>query len=171
VGKFKKHGPCAACDSRDNRATYEDGSSYCFGCEKWEPGPNGGKKPQNFDPKSEKPIQVNPFPKVEVLRNGEFQAIENRGITEETCRKFGYTVGVYQGKHAHFAEYYNERGDHVASHVRLKDKSFPWIGDHDRALPFGATRFQRSGRMVTVCEGEIDAMSLSQVQVARCLNW
>lgn len=36
MARFVKHGPCEFCGSRDNRAFYDDGSSWCFGC---------GKKP------------------------------------------------------------------------------------------------------------------------------
>lgn len=32
MGKFVKHSPCPRCGSRDNLATYHDGSGYCFGC-------------------------------------------------------------------------------------------------------------------------------------------
>ena len=32
MARFLNHGPCNHCNSRDNRAHYDDGSSYCFGC-------------------------------------------------------------------------------------------------------------------------------------------
>lgn len=32
MARFVKHTPCPSCGSRDNRAEYDDGSSYCFGC-------------------------------------------------------------------------------------------------------------------------------------------
>lgn len=35
--KFLYHTPCPKCNSRDNRAVYADGSSWCFGCGKWTP--------------------------------------------------------------------------------------------------------------------------------------
>lgn len=36
MGRFLRHGPCSFCNSRDNRAHYNDGSSFCFGCGKTE---------------------------------------------------------------------------------------------------------------------------------------
>ena len=29
---FVRHEPCEVCGSRDNKAVYDDGSSYCFSC-------------------------------------------------------------------------------------------------------------------------------------------
>lgn len=41
--RFLKHESCGNCGSRDNRAVYEGGSSYCFGCGKYERGESSGK--------------------------------------------------------------------------------------------------------------------------------
>lgn len=35
--KFLYHTSCPKCNSRDNRAIYSDGSSWCFGCSYWTP--------------------------------------------------------------------------------------------------------------------------------------
>ena len=32
MGRFVRHIPCPKCGSRDNRAVYDDGSEWCFGC-------------------------------------------------------------------------------------------------------------------------------------------
>jgi hypothetical protein len=32
MARFVKHAPCPRCGSRDNLGTYDDGSSFCFGC-------------------------------------------------------------------------------------------------------------------------------------------
>jgi len=37
---FKYHEPCPRCGSKDNRAVYDDGHTWCFGCSKWTP-PDG----------------------------------------------------------------------------------------------------------------------------------
>lgn len=34
MARYTHHGPCEICGSRDNRAWYDDGSSFCFGCRK-----------------------------------------------------------------------------------------------------------------------------------------
>ncbi len=42
------------------------------------------------------------------LVTGEVKALVKRGITEQTCAKWGYKVGTYQGKSAHIAPYYKQ---------------------------------------------------------------
>lgn len=41
MARYTHHGPCEKCGSRDNRAWYDDGSSFCFGCRK----PSSATKP------------------------------------------------------------------------------------------------------------------------------
>lgn len=38
MAKFLHHGPCPKCGSKDNRAFYDDGSEWCFGCRSYTPG-------------------------------------------------------------------------------------------------------------------------------------
>jgi hypothetical protein len=78
---------------------------------------------------------------------GEYKALTKRGITEETCRKFGYQVGRWKGKTVQITPFYNEAGDLVAQQLRTPDKDFPIIGSLDdasagRAAPLGARRSQ-----------------------------
>ena len=47
---------------------------------------------------------------------------------------------------------------------RSASKDFVWIGDPKEATLFGQQCWASGGRKVVVCEGEIDAMSMSQVQ-------
>ena len=37
MSQFLYHTNCERCGSKDNKAIYADGSSWCFGCHKWEP--------------------------------------------------------------------------------------------------------------------------------------
>lgn len=37
MAKFLKHEPCEKCKSKDNKAVYSDGSSWCFGCHAYTP--------------------------------------------------------------------------------------------------------------------------------------
>jgi twinkle protein len=62
------------------------------------------------------------------------------------------------------APYYDADGNMVAQKIRFADKTFAWLGDPKTALPFGANRFPKAGRMIVVTEGEIDALAMSQVQ-------
>lgn len=100
----------------------------------------------------------------DLLSPGDTIPLTARGISAETCKKFGYTARSYNGEPVHIAPYYNADGQIVAQHLRTKSKEFPWRGTPKEALMFGQHLWPATGRMVVVTEGEIDAMSVSQVQ-------
>lgn len=85
-----------------------------------------------------------------------------RGITEETCRKFGVRVGFIKGKKVHFYPYYKDN-QVIACKVRDKDKNFTFIGDATNPPLFGQNLWS-SGKKIVVTEGEIDALTVSQLQ-------
>lgn len=103
---------------------------------------------------------------------GEFVALESRRLTEETTRLFGCSVGEYTfqvspgklvKKAAQIAPYYKD-GELVAQHMRSPDKDFSWNGDAKGVELFGQHLWRDGGKKVVITEGEIDAMSVSQVQ-------
>ena len=100
----------------------------------------------------------------ELITDGEFSALSKRGITEETCRKFGYKVGRFKDKPVQIAPYFDDEGNLVSQKIRFADKTFTTVGNHKNAQLFGQNLWASGGRKVVVTEGEIDAMSVSQVQ-------
>ena len=94
----------------------------------------------------------------------EVRALGARHITAETAQHFGYGVGTYKGEAVQVAPYYDADGKLVAQKLRFRDKRFKVTGDLKTALPFGAHAFPRTGKMLVLTEGEIDALSMSQVQ-------
>ena len=150
---FIRKEPCPACGSRDNLARYSDGHAYCFGCGHYEPG-DGSTAPR---PKGKSMAG-------ELITDGEFSALSKRGITEETCRKFGYKVGRFKDKPVQIAPYFDDEGNLVSQKIRFADKTFTTVGNHKNAQLFGQNLWASGGRKVVVTEGEIDAMSVSQVQ-------
>lgn len=83
-------------------------------------------------------------------------AIPERGITKQTCEKFGVTQDA--GKH--YYPYANGNGTRVAAKVRtVADKSFSILGDFKEATLFGQHLFHSGGKYVTVYEGELDALA------------
>lgn len=95
---------------------------------------------------------------------GEFKALVKRGINEETCRKFGYAVGVgHNGQPVQIAPYYDDQGQLVAQHLRYANKEFYWNGEAKKGQLFGQHLWRDGGRQVVITEGEIDAMSISQL--------
>lgn len=150
--EFLRHEPCPNCGSQDNLGRYTDGHGYCFGCGYYEPSNEiGGPKvvPQI-------PSDLTPY------REAEVQPLTARGISEQTCQKFGVRVGRHQGKTVHLYPYYHENAL-KACKIRDKDKNFNIIGDGNK-LPFFGQHLWGPGKMLVVCEGEIDALTVSQVQ-------
>ena len=94
----------------------------------------------------------------------EVKAVPARGITEDTAQKFGYGFADYKGTKWQVATYYNQEGEQAAQHIRSKDKDFKWLGDSKEVQLFGQHLWKEGGKKVVVTEGEIDAMSVSQVQ-------
>lgn len=99
-----------------------------------------------------------------LITDGTCEALRARHISQETCEVFGYQKATYRGKTVQVAPYYDEDGKLVAQKIRFANKDFIWLGDPADALPFGAQAWPRRGRMIVVTEGEIDALSMSQVQ-------
>lgn len=97
------------------------------------------------------------------LIRGECKALVKRGITEETCAKFGYRVGEFQGKNWQIAPYYKD-GRIVAQHIRSATKDFKWLGESKDVELFGQHLWGSGGKMVVITEGEIDCMTVSQLQ-------
>lgn len=97
------------------------------------------------------------------LITGSYQDLIKRGIKEETCRQFGYQVGEHHGLKVQIAPYYSADGELVAQKIRGADKTFKILGDISSAQLFGA-RLWGSGKKIVITEGEIDCLSVSQVQ-------
>jgi twinkle protein len=151
---FVDHHPCPSCGSSDANALYSDGHYSCFSCGAYTA--PGDTVPVPSPGKAKK--------RPELITDGEVQALKARKISEETCRKFGYTVASHFGNRVQVAPYYDRDGHLVGQKIRGKDKKFAWYGDMKDALPFGAQAFPQTGKKIVVTEGEVDAMSMSQVQ-------
>lgn len=146
--------PCPECGSRDNLARYSDGHAYCFGCHYREPPTDTPK----HTPSERKSVSKDLIPV------GEAVAIRPRGLTEETCQKWGYTVSELNGKPVQVANYRDLDGRIVAQKVRFKGKEFRFIGDTKEAGLYGQHLWRDGGKRVTITEGEIDALTVSQLQ-------
>lgn len=145
-------GPCSACGSSDACAVYSDNHTHCFACGAHTAGDGAA-------PTREGRKRV-----AGLITDVTVRGLRARKITDETCKHFGYGIGKYKGKEVHVAPYYDAEGTLVAQHLRTQGKEFPWVGDMSDALPFGAHAFPKSGKMLVVTEGEIDALSMSQAQ-------
>ena len=146
---FLYHEPCPSCGSKDNLGRYADGHGYCFGCQYYEHG-DGEAGAQ------------------ETRRQGlgllsiDYQPLVRRGITEETCRKWGYGIGRFNGEPVQVANYKNIKGELVAQKIRTRTKDFSILGETRGLRLWGEDMWRDGGKMLVITEGEIDALSVSQ---------
>ena len=149
--------PCPACRKvgrdhhGDNLVLYSDGHGYCFSC-----GAYYGESPKGELRREAKDMSL--------IQAGDFIPLSKRGISKETCEKFGYTVGEFKGTPVQIAPYHDEKGNLIAQHVRFPNKDFIWKGEFSNATLWGQHLWAEKGKRVIVTEGEIDAMSISQLQ-------
>jgi len=144
-------GPCDLCGSSDACAEYDDGHSYCYSCESW----SSGDGPRTDKPKVQRDWEP---------RRGEFKDMGKRHITSKTCQKFRYSVEQRGQKFTHVADYFNKDGELCAQKLRGAGKTFSVLGDIKKAGLFGQQLWRNGGRKLVVTEGEIDCMTVSQLQ-------
>ena len=142
------HGPCDVCGSSDANAQYSDGHSFCFSCEAHTP--SAGHAP--------KIIKQAP----DLLPVGDFNALVKRKITEATVKKFGYSVSQFKDQTVQIANY-KRNGQIIAQKVRFPSKDFLMLGNAKEAGLFGQHLFREGGKTLTITEGEIDCLTVSQV--------
>ncbi len=148
TSKFLRHIACEHCGSTDGNSLYDDGHTHCFVCGKTE-------FEHEHEERSVMRDAVAPSAK-QVEIKGTVKSIPDRGITQQTCEKFGVTQDA--GKH--YYPYTDDTGVLCASKVRqVADKSFSIIGNFNRARLFGQNLFHSGGKYVTVYEGELDALA------------
>ena len=153
---FVRHEPCPSCGSKDNLARYSDGHGYCFGCHYREHGSDSGVR--NYQPR-QRQIQMNSD-----FVDGDYQYLSARNINEDTCKKWDYRVGELGGQPVQIANYKDQVGTRVAQKIRFRNKDFTVRGDMSDIGLYGEHLWAGTGKRAVVCEGEIDAMSISQAQ-------
>ena len=110
-----------------------------------------------------------PPPPVNLLEYLDCRPLVKRGLDKETVELFGYGYGHHKGSEVQVATYRNQRGKDVAQHLRYPDKRFSWIGDTSDIQLWGQHLWRQNHGKETdifcvITEGEVDAMSVSQVQ-------
>ena len=149
---FLRHIPCENCGSSDANSLYSDNHQFCFACNTHVKGDGECSSTQTSTAKKERG-----------LISGSYQDLIKRGIREDTCRKFGYQVGEHQGRTVQIAPYYDASGTLIAQKIRTPNKDFSVLGSINTAQLFGA-QLWNSGKKIVVTEGEIDCLTVSQVQ-------
>jgi twinkle protein len=143
---------CPKCGSSDGNTLYDDGHLYCYVCETYTHG--DGTITQT---KAVKPMNKD----IKFYDNSSSLSIVDRGITSATC----VTYGVRQDQGKHYYPYFDEDGVMTAVKTRdVETKSFSIAGDFKDATLFGQQLFNKAGRYLTICEGELDALAAYQMQ-------
>jgi twinkle protein len=140
---------CPNCSSSDGFGTYDDGHGYCFVCKTYQEVEN---KRQSRHKKNTRQI------------DGTVRAIPKRHLTEQTCQKWQYQQGQFEGEPVQIANYLDVKGNVIAQKVRFQNKDFKFLGNTHAVELYGQWIWRDGGKMVVITEGEIDALSVSQLQ-------
>jgi twinkle protein len=151
MASFVQHEACPKCGSSDAGSRYDNGDLYCFACAATIE--RGGKITETTTDTTS--------PTWAPL-DGECVALPPRGLTKQTCETWQYQVGEIGGRPCHIANFRDARGKLVAQKLRTANKEFPTLGERKNKPLYGLWRFPSGGRYLTVTEGELDALSVSQ---------
>lgn len=99
----------------------------------------------------------------EGLVDGEVSDLNKRGLTNDTCKFWDYRVGYYNGRAVQIANYKDLDGKVIAQKLRFPNKEFKIVGDANRMGLYGMHLWKGNFKMVTITEGEVDALSVSQL--------
>ena len=157
--QFVKHESCPRCQSSDALARYSDGHAHCFavGC--------------GYRESSKGEVMTEAAPAVTIKRPlevaGVVADIPDRRISAKTCRKFNVTVEYSSdgsiSKH-HYPYYSTDTDDVKGSKVRLvQNKNFFATGTLQGTGLFGQQTCRGKGKFITITEGEVDALSVSEI--------
>lgn len=149
-GEFLYHAPCEKCGSSDAKAVYSSGTSYCFSCQSF------------FNSEGTNKEHARKRRDYRLIDSGTYKQLKARGIKEETCRKFGYSISRYKDAPVQVANYYS-KGEQVAQHIRTANKEFYWLGEVKNVELFGQHLWRTGGKRIVITEGEIDCLTVSQV--------
>lgn len=100
----------------------------------------------------------------DLIDPGDYRALVKRKISEQTCELFRYSVSSVNNKTVQIAPYRDQDGRICAQHIRFPNKEFIWQGDSKKVQLFGQHLWRDKGKKLVITEGEIDAMSVSQLQ-------
>ena len=152
-----KNVPCELCGSKDNKSIYDDGSTWCWTCEKR--GTMDGDTVEAVEQKPKK--KLNLIPRDQLF----YEDLPKRKITEETCRFYTYQKVLLDGVKTAVITF-TENGVDIAQKTRGLNRDFKWRGK--TSLLFGQNKFQPQKNLnypqpLIITEGEIDCLTVAQV--------
>jgi twinkle protein len=150
---------CPDCGSSDGLEVYDD-HMWCYAsCEdghRWKPLDHDGEtQVVSKKHKQKRPVSA-----------GVVADMTDRCISKSTCAKYGVTVSMDNDGSVkeHHYPWYNETGEIVATKTRFcADKDFTVEGTSSGALLFGQNTCRGHGKYLTITEGEVDCLSVSEM--------
>lgn len=147
----QKH-PCPECGSSDALFYNTNGGSYCFSC--------NDRKPDDPDKRNKDVTETTEVKTYTPTKGTKTQHLKHRKITEATCKRYYYRVAPDGTEVAYYVSGKDKKC--FGEKVRKPDKSFSNSGRITKRF-FGEHLLNDNQIRVFICEGEIDAMTLSQI--------
>ena len=157
-----KRGPCPSCGASRANIQHSDGYSKCFKCK---------KKVYHTTGKVQKDVATEQAKIVPMERplskdtSTKIVAIPDRKISLDTAKFYGVASKLNGSVISHHTyPYHDSQGNHVCNKMReIQSKKFWSEGKMETSVLFGQNKFTSGGKYITVCEGEVDAMSAYQM--------
>lgn len=145
------HLACPDCGSHDALTRYSDGHTYCFSCNTY----HSGAESEGHKGASSAVIPEDTMT---------LDAIRARGLSQDTCEKYGYFKKRINGRVAQVACYYDDSGQLVGQKIRYPNKEFVVRGEISTRF-YGQQKWAGGGgKKLIITEGEIDCLTVSQLQ-------
>lgn len=143
-----------SCGSSDAMVQYEDLGKFCHKCQGWD----NREKTTGYtpdEPRERKSMSKHDFSFY--TEDAEFKSIPDRRIDIDTCKKYGVKTTA---RGTHLFPGYDENGNLCVVKERFyPDKKYKIHGDMTASKLFGLREFPKTGRSITVTEGEYDALA------------
>jgi len=161
---FVEHKPCPACREMggdrtgDNLAVYSDGHGYCNACKYYQKSSTSNN--DNY-------MEVTTMQTI-TPRGKSGAMIKDRRISSNITKKFGVTVSYDKGGKIdkHYYPYYDSKDSNNLIGYKertVATKEFQIIGTNKGSGLFGQNANRSGGKYLTICEGELDALSVSEM--------
>ena len=149
----KFHQPCNECGSSDAASVNDDGSAWCFSCNKYFKDYSTSEVQQpdtvtDFEvyQRNSKMEQSSYQPVVAAS----FNELTDRKISLATAKKYGVKSTMAGGTiDKHYYPYYNGH-EFAGTKIRKPNKEFTWTGSPKEVGLFGENLFKAGGKFITL---------------------
>ena len=168
---LKTHVRCDACGSSDGAAVNDDGSSYCFVCQKHTASAYTSEQLTTLLETNMNTTDVD-LSFTSIYKEANTVSMADRRISKATAERYGVVRTSHHidkkelviGGDSFLFPYYDKDNTLVAAKVRgAKEKTFGCIGDWIKGTLFGQQLFSSGGKYLTITEGELDALAVYQL--------